>query len=238
MAQKFRKALELVSKDDGLTEADHAHLARWGANGYPEDLLWEKLATDARARGMLPPNAIYPAIIREALVMRRHAESVRSGTDFELRERRRQRDHLLDLAKKADDLAEYYEWAAAYSGIASYFMRFLKPVSDLQELHRKEAELLRQRAGRQPKPAARVSRQDRSKGRKGLRKIIAFIDLADCFQRDYISEKPDYETVAVLTEIAFPDRDIDAEYVRQVLRPTTAIGRKSKSRALARTKSR
>jgi hypothetical protein len=237
MAQKFRKALELVSKDDGLTEADHAHLARWGADGYPEDPLWEKLATDAQARGMLPPNTIYRDIIGEALIMRRHAESVSSGTDFELRERQRRREHLLELAKKADDLAEYYKWAAEYSGIASYFMRFLKPVSELQELHEKEAKLLRQRAGRQPKPAARVSRQDRSKGRKGLRKIIAFIDLSDCFLRDWLSEKPDYEAVAVLTEIAFPDHDINAEYVRQVLRPTTVVGR-SKSRALARPKSR
>ncbi len=211
--------------------------SRWATDGYPDDPLWERLATDARARVMLPPNTIYLDIVREALLMRRHAESVGSGVDVELRKRQQQRERLLDLAKKADDLAEYYEWAAAYSGIANYFVRFLKPVSDLQELHRKEAELLRRRAGRQPKPAARVSRQDSSKGRKGLRKINAFVDLADCFLRDWFSEKPDYEAVAVLTEIAFPGHDIDAEFVRKALRPTTTIGRKRTSRALGPRKS-
>jgi hypothetical protein len=59
-----------------------------------------------------------------------------------------------------------------------FFYRFLRPVAELEDLHRREAALFRQR-NRTPKPGVRASRQDRSRGRKGLRKINAFIDLAN-----------------------------------------------------------
>jgi hypothetical protein len=109
-----------------------------------------------------------------------------------------------------------------------FFTRFLQPVSDLEALHRKQAELLRQRAGRPPKPSVWVSRQDKSKGRK-LAEKNAFIDLANGFIQDWISDKPDHEAIAVLTEIAFPDYDVSAEDVRLALRPTTVSARKAKS---------
>jgi hypothetical protein len=48
-----------------------------------------------------------------------------------LRENQRQHQGLLDLAKKADDIADYYKWADGYSGIAMFFYRFLKPVAKL-----------------------------------------------------------------------------------------------------------
>jgi len=156
---------------------------------------------------------------------------------MDLRARQQQRQRQLELAQKAEDFADYYEWAKAYSGIAEFFRRFFMPVTELQKLHRREAELLRQRAGSRPlKSAARVSRQDRRGNRKGLRKIRAFVDLVDNFVKTWLTDKPDYEAVAVLTEIAFPGHDIDADYVRTSLRPTTSSGRKA-SRALAKEKS-
>jgi hypothetical protein len=221
MALTFRKALAIVAKDRLLTTADRAHLDRWREDNYPDDPSWQRLATAARARGFLPPKTIYEGIIREALHMRRYAESIRSGIDFDLRERRQQHERHLELAQKADELAEYYKWAEGYSGIADFFKRFLSPVADLQALHRKAAQLLRQRAGRPPVSAARVSRQDRRGCRTGLRKVFAFIDLAAAFVDGCISEKPDHEAIAVLTEIAFRGYDIDDEDVRKALRPTT-----------------
>lgn len=240
MAARFHEALASASKDDGLTPLDQAHLRRWAVD-WADDPLWERLSVAARAREMMPSDAtdldIHLAIIREALFMRRHAESVASGTDMGLRERQQQRQRYLELAKKADDLADYYEWTRAYSGIADFFGRFLMPAAELQNLHRSEAALLRQLAGSRPlKSAARVSRQDRRGRRTGLRKINAFIDLADSFVKTWLTGQPDHEAVALLTEIAFPGHDIDPEYVRTSLRPSTSGGRRG-SRAFAMEKS-
>src|SRR5204862_2420233 len=124
--------------------------------------------------------------------------------DPDLCDRRRFYAYQLDLAKKSEDLARYYEWAEGYSGIAMFFQRFLKPVEQLREFHLEEARLLRQRAGREPEPAAHVSRQDRSKHRAGLRALHAYIDLMDKFIRDWICKDSDLQAIAVLSEIAFP----------------------------------
>jgi hypothetical protein len=228
----FRAVLSTVLKDKGLSDGDRAHLYRWATLDYADDAIWKALAAAAHARGMLPPNTAYETIIREALLARRHAESVASGIDFDLRERQQYRKRQLQLAKYADDLADYYKWAEAYSGIAMYFMRFLGPVADLQEFHRKEALVLRQRAGREPRPAARVSRQDSSKAGRGLRKITAFIHMTNNFLTFWFSEQPDHEAIALLTEIAFPNDDVHPEDVRKALRPTTRAGRAAASRAL------
>ena len=230
----FRHALTIVLKDRSLTAIDREHIKRWRTGEYADDPIWERLAAAARAHNLLPPDSIYESIIRESLQMRRYAESVGSGVDFELRERQQLHNRHLDLAQRADDLADYYKWAADYSGIADFFSRFLKPVDELEGLHRKEASLLRQRAGRPPVSAARVSRQDRRGQRRGLRKVTAFVDLTAAFMNAWISKKPDYEAIALLTEIAFPKYDVDAE---EALRPTTRSGRQ-RARALAAQKSK
>jgi hypothetical protein len=202
----FRAVLSTVLKDKGLSDGDRAHLYRWATLDYADDAIWKALAAAAHARGMLPPNTAYATIIREALLARRHAESVASGTDLDLRERQQYRKRQLQLAKYADDLADYYKWAEAYSGIAMYFMRFLGPVADLQEFHRKEALVLRQRAGREPRPAARVSRQDSSKAGRGLRKITAFIHMTNNFLTFWFSEQPDHEADRRSPGLRNPDR--------------------------------
>jgi hypothetical protein len=214
-----------VFEDPRLTKADRDHLERWASQGHSYEDIWRRLAVAAELHGLLPPNSMYETIVREALFMRATAESAQSGIDFNLRERQQYYERHLDLAKKSDELADYYRWAAGYSGIANFFSRFFKPVGDLEDFHRREAEILRRHAGRLPKSSLRTSRQDRSKGRTGLRKVNVFIDLADCFIKDWICAYPDHEAIAVLTNIAFPGHDLIADDVRKALRPMTREGR-------------
>jgi hypothetical protein len=236
MRETFRAALARVFKDRSLSAADKAHVERWLADGYAKDRTWDRLATAARVRGVHPTYGIYESIIREALFIRNRAESMGPGIDTYLRERQQQRRRHLELAQKAEDLADYFKWTEQYSGISDFYMRFLQPVEQLQEFHRKEAKLLRQRAGRVPSSAVRVSRQDKRGNRKGLRKLGAFIQLMHHFVLDWISEIVDYRAIALLAEIAFPEQDIDPEQVRKVLQPSTRSGRKGR-RALAAKKS-
>lgn len=237
MPQTFHQVLARELRDQSIAQADRAHLERWVNEGHRHDAIWRRLDDAAETRGMLPRGSTYMSIVKEALSMRQVAERAQSGVDFGLRERQEYHQRHLDLAKKAEDLADYYRWAAGYSGIVAFFDRFFKPIGELEDLHRKEAEILRRRAGRPPTASLRISRQDRSKERKGLRKINMFIALADSFLREWISDKPDYEAVAVLTNVAFPGYDVIADDVRKALRPTTREGRKQGSRALTAQKS-
>ncbi len=230
-------AITAVSKEKGLSDADKSHLQRWASEDYRDSPIWPELETAARKRNMLPMNSFYFDLVKECLYMRGRAESVASGIDFDLRHNQRLHQWQVDLAEKAEDLADYYKWAEGYSGIAMFFYRFLRPLGELEELHRREAALFRQRTRSRPKPGVRVSRQDRSKGRKGLRKVNAFIDLANEYLKYGFSGKPDHEAIALLTEIAFPNFFVDPEYVRKALRPSTVSGRKAASRALAAKKS-
>jgi hypothetical protein len=237
MKRPLLAAITAVSKEKGLSDAHRAHLKRWASEDYRDNPIWQKLETAARARNILPMNSFYLDFVKESLYMRGRAESVVSGIDFDLRHNQRLHQWQLELAKKAEDLANYYKWAEEYSGIAMFFCRFLRPVGELEELHRREAALFRHRTRRPPKPGVRVSRQDRSKNRKGLRKVNAFIDLANEYLKFGFSEKPDHEAIALLTEIAFPNLFVDPEYVRKALRPRTVSGRKAAARALTVKKS-
>ena len=155
MPRTFQQALTAVFEDPQLTKADRDHLERWASEGHSYDDIWRRLAAAAELHGMLPPNSTYETIVREALLMRETAESAESGIDFNLRERQQYHERHLDLAKKSDELADYYRWAAGYSGIANFFSRFFKPVGELEDFHRREAEILRRRAGRRPKSSLR-----------------------------------------------------------------------------------
>jgi hypothetical protein len=238
MPPTLQQVLARELSDPNITEADRAHLKRWVSEGHRHDHTWRRLDVAAEARGMLPRGSTYQSIIEEMLFMRQCAERAQSGIDFDLRERQEYHQRHLDLSKKAEDLADYFKWAAGYSGIADYFRRFFRPVDELEDFHRKEAEILRRRARRPPKPSLRISRQDRSKQNTGLRKINAFISLADGFIRDWICDNPDHEAVAVLTNVAFPGHHIVADDVRKALRPTTRQGRKQASRAHSQRKNR
>src|SRR5208282_4150103 len=123
-------------------------------------------------------------IIWYALDARRIAEGVEGGNDPLLQDKQKRRVELLALADKADDLARFYQEEEKYSGIADFFQRFMAlPVMPEQEAvprveppflrmqHEREAKLLRQLAGREPKPTTFISRE------KGKRAVTAFIHL-------------------------------------------------------------
>jgi hypothetical protein len=136
---------------------------------------------------------------------------------------------LLELADKADDLAKYYAEAEKFDGIAMFFARFLKPVAELRNWHEQEAVLLRQRAGREPKPTTFISRQSGGKNkRRNSRKYNAFMFLMPDQMRD-ICGKPHYDAVATMTNIAFSGAMVTADDVRNACRSTTRR-RRPKSR--------
>jgi hypothetical protein len=236
-----------------LDAADRPFLRRW-ADDYADDPIWEEILADARAYGQLPHQSLHSQLIEYVLRVRGLAEGMRSGDDPILRERQKHRAKLLALAEKAHDLARYYQEAEKYSGIAEFYQRFPvlpvlpeqeavrhdKPqvlqVQQLRELHEREAELLLQRAGREPQSMIHISRQDRGKGSKGLRQVRAFIEMMTYFMEHEICGKQHRHAVARLTDIAFPGHDWDAEYVRKVLQYSSRVGRVPKNRELNPTK--
>jgi hypothetical protein len=212
-----------------LDAADRAYLLRWAEN-CADDPIWEEVIADARAHGVWPHETMYSAVIHYAILARRYAESVRGGVDPFFREREIERTELLALAKKADDLARYFRTVEKYSGIAMFFQRFmdlpvmpeqeavprieppLLRVQQLQKIHQREAQLLRQRAQREPKPTTFVSKK------KAKRHIIAFIYL----MTDYMDElcgKQHRRAVAMLASMAFNSL-VDSEDVRKALIPS------------------
>jgi hypothetical protein len=232
-------------KGEKLNAADRAYLRRW-ADHCADDPIWEEIVADARALDVWPHNSIHPTVIWYALQARRFAESVKDGDDPIFRERQDQRAELLALAEKADDLARYYQEVERYSGIAMYFQRFLvlpvmpeqeavprvEPpflrVRQLRELHEREAQLLRQRAGRAPKPVIFISRE------KSKRHITAFVHLMTDYM-DEICGKQHRHAVAMLASMAFNSL-VDNEDVRKALEPSTREGRRRKVRALSAKK--
>jgi hypothetical protein len=217
-----------------LDAADRAYLLRW-ADNCADDPIWEEVVADARAHGVWPHETMYSAVIYYAISARRYAESVRGGVDPLFRERQTQRTELLALAERADDLARYFQTVEKYSGIAMFFQRFmalpvmpeqeavprieppLLRVQQLQEIHQREARLLRQRAQREPRPTTFISRK------KAKRHIIAFI----YSMTDYMDEfcgKQHRRAVALLASMAFNSL-VDSEDVRKALIPSTRKGR-------------
>ena len=126
-------------------------------------------------------------------------------------------------------------WTSTDSDAAIIAPRLEPPflrIQQLRELHEREAQLLRQRAGREPRPMIHISRQDRGKGRGGVRQVRAFIELMTYFMEDEICGKRHPYAVALLTDMAFPGHDVDAEYVRTTLQYTRRALRDSKNREL------
>ncbi len=159
-----------------------------------------------------------------------------------MRESQEHRAWLLALAEKAADLARYYQWAEKYSGIAMGIQQVLElpvlpeqaavpryeppylRVQQLRELHEREAQFLRQSAGRPPKPTTFISRE------KGKRHITAFIHLMTSYM-DSICGKGYRRAVAMRASMAF-NCLVDEEDVRKSLKPTTREGRRRTIRAL------
>jgi hypothetical protein len=223
----------------GLRAADRAHLKRWIEDASVDDPVWDRIVAKA-------PGETHRTIIFYALETRRIAEAAKFGDDPILREGQERRAKLLTLAEKADDLARYYQEAENYSGIAMFFQRFLvlpvlpeqeavprvEPpylrVQQLRELHEREAQLLRQLAGRKPRPTTRISRQSGGKNKRDRsREYVAFMYLVVDHMRE-MSAKPHYGAVATMTNIAFPKADVTTDEVRAACRHRTKFGRHRK----------
>jgi hypothetical protein len=232
--------------DDKLDAADRAFLGRWAKN-CPDDPIWQEIVADARAYGLWPQNSIHSTIIWYALDARRIAEGVKGGNDPLLQHKQKRHVELLALADKADDLARFYQEEEKYSGIADFFQRFMtlpvmpeqeavprvEPpflrVQQLRELHEREAKLLRQLAGREPKPTTFISRE------KGKRAVTAFIHLMANYM-DELCRKQHRRAIAILASEAF-NSHVEDEDVRKALIPSTRKGRRRKIRALNTKKS-
>jgi hypothetical protein len=224
------------SVGEQLDASERTYLRRW-ATYCADNPIWDEVINDARALNLHPNDSLYSTVIWYALHVRRLAEGMKFGDDPYLQERRAWRAKRLELAQKAEDLARYYQEAENFSGVAMFWQRFLKPVQQLRELHEREAQLLRQRAGREPQPMIQISRQDRGKGAaKGLRQVRAFIELMTLFMKDEICGKEHRYAVALLTDVAFPGHDVDTEYVRETLRHRKRIPRTRKIRELTAKK--
>ena len=72
----------------------------------------------------------------------------------------------------------------------------------------------------------RVSRQSGGKGKRNQsRKLGVFMQqMVNCMNQ--LCGKPRYDAVAMITNITFPDADVDEENVRSACRPTTRAGRR------------
>jgi hypothetical protein len=229
----------------GDIELDHSErlfLRRW-SESFADDPTWEILIESVRARGLVPSDTEFDSLIWYALRARRIAMSLKAG-DLYHREAIEQRNRLLALAEKADDLASYYHEAERYSGVAGYIHRFLRlpvtpeqeavpriehsslRVKQLQFIHEREAEMLRELAGAPPKPTTFLSREAKK------RSLVGFIHLAAQFMKEF-SGKEHRSAIALVASAAF-NTDVDNEDVRKALTPSTRVGRRV--RALGRKK--
>ncbi len=223
-----------------LTSWERVLLERWKAE-CADDPIWTRIVAGARALGCWPTANLDLQLIWYVLEAKGIATSVKTGVDLIFLEEQQSRAKLLELADKADDLAQYFKDIEKYPGIAMFFQLNLKlPVTpeqeavyrveeghlrvrQLQALHRDEARLLRQRAGREPKQRTFVSREKRN------REVNAFIHSMTVYMKDFCGQ-PHRPAVAMLTNIAFR-RAIDSNDVHKALEASTR-----RARALKRKK--
>ena len=192
-----------------------------------------------------PYHSVHSTLVFRALECRRYAISVKDGVDTFFVERKKERARLLALAQKAEDLAAYFQEVEKYPGMATFFQRFLEVpilpelervpriepplwrVQQVRMVHLNEAQVLRQRAEREPRPTTFVSR-------KGKRHVPAFIHLMTEAIIETCGKQHD-AAVALLANMAF-DLAIDQNDVRKSLAPSTQAARRLKSRAFGRQK--
>jgi hypothetical protein len=202
---------------------------------FGDDPIWKTVIRSARARGLVPVHSEAESIVWYALRARRLALSLKAG-DLMQRDRIEHRNRLLSLAKKADDLARYYHEVEQYSGIAGYIHRFLRlpvtpeqeavpriehtslRVKQLQFIHEREAEMLREMASDPPGPTTFISQQTRK------RSVVGFIHLAAEFMKEFTGQEH-RSAIALLASAAF-NSVLDNEDVRKALAPSTRTGRK------------
>ena len=219
--------LEDSKEDNKLTETDRAFLTRWLA--VADDPIWPVIVAGVGQPGPWL-HYTFSFLVRFALKINRKAESGRFGGDSVFEAQQKRRREQLDLAAYADKLAQHFREQAKISDLVTQYENEYRPLSELIALNDSQAQLLRKMAGPAPKPTIRGGRQDRRKGRTGLRKRRLFISsMSDCLTSFYDQKVDDpfhIESLAAFARIEFPD--IRNVTIRQALEPTTREGRRQK----------
>jgi hypothetical protein len=197
-----------MNSPDTSTE-DKLHLTKWLKSEAADDYVPAEIVADPITRR---------DIIAYALHGRQIAEAAGRGHDPIRRDYQNQREQLLSLSKKSEELAAYFMSVEQYSGIASFYQRFFLPARSLWMFHDYEAKLLRQRFSREPGPTTFISRQTGgAKKRARSRMYNAFIVFMVMRMIDEFN-KPHCRVVATLTKMVFPEAAITTSDVQETRR--------------------
>jgi hypothetical protein len=213
--------------------------------------VWDQIAADARKYDELPPfvEGPYSYFIFSTLQARRYAESTKGGPGLEIvrqhKKQKEERDDLLSLAAKFDELVRHYQrFARRYRQEPPSPDGMPRPPSESQRLLEwleREARVVRQMADRDTRDSdfdfdripVRISRQSGGKGKRSRsRQVGVFAQkMVNCMYR--ACGEPRYQAVATMTNIAFPDACVVAEDVRWFCRAATRKGRSGRTGALS-----
>jgi hypothetical protein len=202
-------------------------LRRWKGNGHPADPVWDKVATDVAEYGRVDNESIYHLVIDRALGAWRTAQRLDHIQELE----RKDRDELIELVQMAEGLAKFFG-GSKYTGIGAVaiipllLQHDMMSLQQLSQLHAREAELLRQLVSDEDKRGRTLPWPPRISRLRGKRKQIAFMLMMVDYMHG-LCGKPQYDAVALMTNIHFPDADVTAENVRNACRPTTRRMRKT-----------
>lgn len=219
MASTFKATLANYLTSEHLVAADRTHLERWASDDWINDPVWEKITLDARKRDLGDPEAVPFKIMWFAIQARRTAEAVKTGDDPIRSGMQERRANLLALADKAQGLADYYGRGHPFE-VQEFYEQHMMPLTTMKDLMQREADFLRLRAGEEPEPTTRISRQKRGKISARSREFVAFIHMMVGLMREMCG-KPNYFAVSQMANIAFPGAKLDLEDVRSAMRPTT-----------------
>jgi hypothetical protein len=220
--------LEDAAADDKLTDTDRAFLTKWLA--FADAPIWPQIVAGAGHSPDLFSHNTFPFLVRFALRANRAAESGRFGGDLVLEARRKRRQERLEYAECARRLEQYLRRRRRNEEIAARFKDGYCPLDELIPCLEAAVSVLEKMAGPPPTTAITPPRQDRRRGRTGLRKRRLFItSMSDVLTRYYdqdVSDPYHIESVAAFAHIEFPD--IKSVTVRQALEPTTREGRRQR----------
>ena len=218
--------LEDAAADDKLTDIDRAFLTKWLA--LADDPIWPEIVSGADHMPPLDPPYTFPILVRYALRANRAAESGRFGGDLVLEARRKRHQQRLEYAECARGLANYLRPRRRNEEIAARFKVGYCPLDELIPCLEAAVSVLEEMAGPPPTTAITPPRQDRRRGRTGLRKRRLFItSMSDVLTRYYdqnVNDPYHLESLVAFARIEFPD--VTSVTIRQVLEPTTREGRR------------
>jgi hypothetical protein len=218
--------LEDREADNRLTDIDRAFLTKWLA--LADDSIWPGIVAGADHSPHLEPHYTFPFLVRYALRANRAAESGRFGGDLILEARGKRRQERLEYAECARRLAQYLRPRRRNEEIAARFKDGYCALEELIPCLEAAVSVLEKMAGPPPTTAITPPRQDRRRGRTGLRKRRLFItSMSAVLTRYYdqnVNDPYHFESLVAFARIEFPD--IKNVTIRQVLEPTTREGRR------------